>query len=122
MQKRAQVTLTGHWQKLFPGRRFYVMHPGWADTAGVKRSLPTFRRLLSPILRTAAQGADTIVWLARSRPEGGDGKIWFDRKPRDVHAYGFTRSRSEPVDALLAFLERSLAAVLEPERKHVSNG
>ncbi|MEO1594353.1 MAG: SDR family NAD(P)-dependent oxidoreductase [Pseudomonadota bacterium] len=110
VQKRAQVTLNAHWQAAHPGRSFYVMHPGWVDTAGVKRSLPTFRRLLSPVLRNAEQGADTIVWLARQRPEDDGASIWFDRKPRKTHAYGFTRERSQPTDALVEFLEQQLAA------------
>ena len=40
------------------------MHPGWADTGGLRSSLPRFRRLMRPLLRDATQGADTIVWLA----------------------------------------------------------
>ncbi|MEM1437429.1 MAG: SDR family NAD(P)-dependent oxidoreductase [Pseudomonadota bacterium] len=110
VQKRAQVALNEHWQAAHPGRSFYVMHPGWVDTAGVKQSLPTFRRLLSPVLRNAEQGADTIVWLARQRPETDSASIWFDRKARKTHAYGFTRDRSQPTDALIEFLKQQLAS------------
>ena len=55
------------------GIRFAAMHPGWADTPGLSRALPGFARLMGPLLRTPAQGADTIVWLAadrRDRPLG----------------------------------------------------
>ena len=41
----------------------HAMHPGWADTPGVSASLPRFYRLTRPLLRSPAQGADTIVWL-----------------------------------------------------------
>lgn len=40
------------------------MHPGWADTEGVRTSLPGFSKSMASKLRTAEQGADTIVWLA----------------------------------------------------------
>lgn len=110
IQKRAQVVLTQHWREHnAEPRRFYVMHPGWVDTDGVKRSLPTFRKLLSPILRTAQQGADTIIWLAAEKPDNSDGdSIWLDRKARKTHAYGFTRTRSETTEALLNHLKRFL--------------
>lgn len=82
--KRAQVVLTQQWAARFPGPvQFHSMHPGWADTPGVRDALPRFRRLTRPILRTAAEGADTIVWLAgvESVP-GPNGSFWLDRRPR----------------------------------------
>ena len=42
------------------------MHPGWVATPGIESSLPSFNRLMRPILRTAEEGADTAVWLAAS--------------------------------------------------------
>ena len=41
-----------------------AMHPGWADTPGLEASLPGFRSLIGGLLRSPAEGADTIVWLA----------------------------------------------------------
>lgn len=36
-----------------------------------------------PIIRTPAQGADTIVWLgAASEATENDGLFWHDRRPR----------------------------------------
>ena len=32
------------------------MHPGWADTPGLRSGLPGFSRALAPLLRTARQG------------------------------------------------------------------
>jgi NAD(P)-dependent dehydrogenase (short-subunit alcohol dehydrogenase family) len=83
--KRAQVTLTQEWARRFPDCpvAFHSMHPGWADTPGVQASLPTFRRLTRPILRTPQEGADTIVWLAGVDPiPGANGSFWLDRAPR----------------------------------------
>jgi NAD(P)-dependent dehydrogenase (short-subunit alcohol dehydrogenase family) len=86
--KRAQVMLNEMWaEKLKPDAvTSNCMHPGWADTPGVERSLPRFYRLLQPILRSPAQGADTIVWLGASEEAGAySGKLFFDRAPRRVH-------------------------------------
>ena len=46
---------------------------------------------MSALLRTAEQGADTIVWLATSLPERiGSGHFFFDRAPRTTHLLPFT--------------------------------
>lgn len=87
--KRAQIVLTNDWAAR--GFAAYTMHPGWVDTPGVQRSLPKFRKILHPILRNGAQGADTALWLIENRPEPVDGALWFDRKPRTAHAYARTR-------------------------------
>ncbi|MEM6817770.1 MAG: SDR family NAD(P)-dependent oxidoreductase [Pseudomonadota bacterium] len=108
IQKRAQVALTEYWnQASHTGeRRFHVMHPGWVDTAGVQQSLPTFRKILKSVLRDGAAGADTIVWLAATRPEAVQPmQIWFDREARDVHAYGFTKTPAETSEKLLEKLQ-----------------
>lgn len=85
--KRAQVELTQEWARRFAdsGVTFHAMHPGWADTPGVRTSLPTFHRVTGPFLRTPQQGADTIVWLAAS-PDAlaGNGLFWLDRRTRRV--------------------------------------
>ena len=51
-------------------------------------SLPRFARLAGPILRTPAQGADTIVWLTAAAPAsvaaGCSGAFWSDRRPRST--------------------------------------
>lgn len=82
--KRAQVVLTQEWARRFPGPvQFHSMHPGWADTAGVQDALPRFRQITRPILRTAEEGADTIVWLAGVDPiPAHSGTFWLDRRPR----------------------------------------
>ena len=85
--KRAQVVLVGALQRTEHqnGTDFHAVHPGWAKTPGVAESLPTFNRLLSPLLRSPAQGVDTLVWLATSPPGIPDGgQLWLDRKPRPL--------------------------------------
>ncbi len=86
--KRGLVILTELWAKRLAGSGVvaHAMHPGWVDTPGVARSLPTFRRLTKPLLRTPEQGADTIVWLAASEEAAeSSGRFWLDRRPRPTH-------------------------------------
>jgi NAD(P)-dependent dehydrogenase (short-subunit alcohol dehydrogenase family) len=84
--KRAQVTLTEMWATREPQTEFVSMHPGWADTPGVQESIPGFRRVTAPILRTASEGADTISWLAAVNPlPGASGTFWSDREIRPTH-------------------------------------
>ena len=84
--KRAQVTLNEMWAQREPEIVFAAMHPGWADTPGVQSSLPSFRRVTQPILRSAQQGADTISWLtAVPTFRGESGQFWSDREVRSIH-------------------------------------
>jgi dehydrogenase/reductase SDR family protein 12 len=98
--KRAQVTLAELWAKRLSGDRIAVhsMHPGWADTPGLARSLPAFRRLVGPLLRTPADGADTLVWLAvdEGAPLRESGRFWHDRRPRPLHRLASTRRSDTP--------------------------
>lgn len=84
--KRAQVTLNELWAKSETQTEFVAMHPGWADTPGVQESIPGFRRVTAPILRSASEGADTIAWLAAVNPlPGASGTFWSDREVRPTH-------------------------------------
>ena len=77
------------------------MHPGWADTRGVQESLPAFRRITKRILRTAQEGADTIVWLAGVQPiPAPSGTFWLDRCPRGTVRYPGTRAHPDEATAL----------------------
>ena len=68
------------------GTVVHSMHPGWADTPGVASSMPGFHRVTGPLLRTEAQGADTVVWLqAAAEPGHSTGVFWHDRAPRPTH-------------------------------------
>lgn len=98
--KRAQVTLNEMWaEEVAAGEVvFHALHPGWADTPGVAASLPTFRRVVGPLLRTSEQGADTMVWLAADdgEPIATTGGFWLDRRTRPIHKIGRTRSTDTP--------------------------
>jgi NAD(P)-dependent dehydrogenase (short-subunit alcohol dehydrogenase family) len=86
--KRASLVLAEQWAARTAGTtahdlRFHAMHPGWADTPGVRDALPTFHRLLAPVLRTPEEGVDTTVWLAASDiAHSSNGQLWLDRHPR----------------------------------------
>ncbi|HEU4319838.1 MAG TPA: SDR family NAD(P)-dependent oxidoreductase [Acidimicrobiia bacterium] len=101
--KRGQVILTGMWAERLrsTGVTVHAMHPGWAKTAGVAESLPTFNKLMGPLLRDPDQGADTIVWLASAvEPAGTSGLLWFDRSPVDEHLVERTKETSKDREAL----------------------
>jgi dehydrogenase/reductase SDR family member 12 len=84
--KRAQVVLAQEWASRAgaSGVSFQATHPGWVDTPGLHGSLPGFGRLTGPTLRSPEEGADTIVWLASSRPAQPSGAFWHDRRPRST--------------------------------------
>lgn len=115
--KRAQVALSEELAKqLQPaGISVHAMHPGWAETPGVASALPVFRAVVGPLLRTPAEGADTIVWLlatADTEVTETSGKFWHDRRARETHRLAKTR-RSDTAEerrALLAWLEEASAA------------
>ena len=55
-------------------------------------TLPGFYRLMRPLLRTAAEGADTIVWLAtQPDPASTSGRLYLDRRPRPFDRMPGTR-------------------------------
>ena len=98
MTKRAEVVLTELWaRRLDPAATVvHAMHPGWADTPGLAASLPAFHRVAGPLLRTAEQGADTIVWLgAAAAPVHTTGAFWHDRRRRPTHYVRWTREAPE---------------------------
>jgi NAD(P)-dependent dehydrogenase (short-subunit alcohol dehydrogenase family) len=110
--KRGLMILTEHWASQLEGSGVTVnaMHPGWADTPGVRESLPGFHKLTRSVLRTPEQGADTIVWLAASTEAAGHtGKFWLDREPHLSAIFpGTAGSRSQRIQ-LINELERLAA-------------
>ncbi len=109
--KRAQVALTRYWNHKYGSRglRFYVTHPGWAKTPGVKQSLPVFWKIQNLLLRTPRQGADTALWLAATQPPiAGEDVVWFDRKPRETHMYDFTKKAQCTEQELVDYLQNTL--------------
>jgi NAD(P)-dependent dehydrogenase (short-subunit alcohol dehydrogenase family) len=100
--KRAQVVLTEEWTRhlLDTGVTVNAMHPGWADTPGLRTALPGFTRMVGPLLRTPEEGADTIVWLAAA-PDAADqsGLFFLDRRARAKHRLRRTRRLDEAREA-----------------------
>ncbi len=95
--KRAQLVLNREWaHRVSPTDVvFHAMHPGWTDTPGLRTSLPRFYSFARPLLRTPAQGADTVVWLAASRDAtASSGDFWLDRRRRYEHKVPWTRPRN----------------------------
>jgi NAD(P)-dependent dehydrogenase (short-subunit alcohol dehydrogenase family) len=92
--KRAQVELLPTLQRqwAFEGVDVHATHPGWADTPGVTESLPIFNKVMGPLLRDAAGGADTTVWLAATQPTPTGGRLWHDRHPRPTQILKKTRT------------------------------
>jgi NAD(P)-dependent dehydrogenase (short-subunit alcohol dehydrogenase family) len=90
--KRAQVVLNHEWSSRVPSEQivFHAMHPGWVDTPGVESGLPTFYRVMKPLLRSPDDGADTIVWLA-GNGSADSGHFWLDRRRRSEHHLPWTR-------------------------------
>lgn len=109
--KRMQVTLN----EIDAGGRqdvtFACMHPGWADTPGVRSSLPGFARITAPILRTAEQGADTIVWLVATGSRVPTGQFWCDRAERPIHRLPTTRRTDTAANraALSAWVDAAIS-------------
>ena len=96
--KRAQVILNRLWAERLRGLpvESYAMHPGWARTKGVATSLPRFERLMRPLLREPAEGADTVAWLvASAEPVGLSGRFFLDRRPRAEHVFPWTHETPE---------------------------
>ncbi len=95
--KRAQVTLIREWARRTAGSSvsFSAMHPGWARTPGLTDSLPGFDRIMGPILRSPAEGIDTILWLATAgRAELGSGQLFLDRRSRPFDRVPWTRQNA----------------------------
>lgn len=108
--KRMQVVLADAWDARLRGGEVRVesCHPGWAATPGVTDSLPGFDKVMGPLLRDAASGADTAVWLVATRPRArGDHHFWHDRAPRPT-TFGW--QREEDAEAVRRFLGYVTAA------------
>ncbi|KAB7745689.1 SDR family NAD(P)-dependent oxidoreductase [Nostocoides sp. F2B08] len=86
--KRTQVELLPILAERWAPVRVYAMHPGWAETPGVTEQLPTFDKVMGPILRDADGGADTTTWLLASETAPAPGGLWMDRRERPTAYLG----------------------------------
>jgi NAD(P)-dependent dehydrogenase (short-subunit alcohol dehydrogenase family) len=86
--KRAEVVISEELARrlLGTGVVVHAMHPGWVESKGIREALPVFASVAAPIIRSAPDGADTIVWLGGA-PEAvaRSGLFWHDRRPRPTH-------------------------------------
>ncbi len=103
------------------GLQVHSMHPGWADTPAVRTALPHFWRLTRRILRTPAQGADTVVWLSAAEPPPPSG-FWFDRGLRSTHLAPWTRESAAEREGLRALLDSLRGAPPGPRAAAASAG
>jgi NAD(P)-dependent dehydrogenase (short-subunit alcohol dehydrogenase family) len=91
----------------------HAMHPGWSDSPGIREALPGFSRAIAPILRTPAEGVDTLLWLASARePAATSGRLWLDRRPRPVHR--LARTVESRVERRFLVSECSRLAGIDP--------
>lgn len=94
--KRAQVDLVAEATARGDAPLQIAMHPGWADTPGVDASLPGFKRIMGPLLRTPEEGADTAVWSCAAPAEALQaGGFYLDRRPRSTVRWPGTGTSGE---------------------------
>ncbi len=106
--KRAMVDTTEHLAAMHPDVRFNAMHPGWAATPGVSKSLPGFEKVIGKRLRDSRMGADTIIWLASSTEASkASGYFWFDRVARPTAVIAGTATSPADRHQLIAWLEQT---------------
>lgn len=108
-EKRALMVLTQEWARDWAEEGIVVnaMHPGWADTPGVQDALPLFRKITKSVLRSASEGADTIVWLAvASEAARSSGQLFLDREVRPAHLLKKTMETEGEPAKLLSFLSQ----------------
>ena len=114
--KRALSVMTEIWAQRWENDNIVVnaMHPGWSDTPGVQKSLPLFRKITRLVLRSHAEGADTIVWMAQSRQAAlSSGKLFLDREPRSTYLLGNNVETTEARQGLEAKIASDFASALE---------
>ncbi|PLW69317.1 SDR family NAD(P)-dependent oxidoreductase [Pseudohalioglobus lutimaris] len=106
--KRALMIVTRRWAGDWKREGIVVnaMHPGWADTPGVETSLPRFHSLTRFALRSPAEGADTIVWLAAATEAGKvSGELFLDRQPQPLYLMKSTRESDQDRRELFRYLQ-----------------
>lgn len=109
--KRGQVVLADLLAEEYgPTPVVHAMHPGWAATPGVTAGLPTFDRVMGPLLRSADEAADTMVWLATAdEPAATSGDFWHDRRRRGTAYLPGTTTTDRQRDGLVDWLDARIA-------------
>lgn len=90
-----------------------TMHPGWTETEGVKTSIPGFYSQFKDKLRSLAQGADTVTWLAVADADALEpAGFYLDRAARSKHLpLAGTKYAPEKAAQLLQRLDALIAKV-----------
>jgi hypothetical protein len=72
-----QVAMTERFAQLWgdKGVGVYSMHPGWAETDGVRNAMPGFFNTFKNKFRDTYMGVDTVVWLALQVGGGAGGIV-----------------------------------------------
>eukprot|EP00735_Rhodelphis_limneticus_P013705 TRINITY_DN7659_c0_g1::TRINITY_DN7659_c0_g1_i1::g.18545::m.18545 TRINITY_DN7659_c0_g1::TRINITY_DN7659_c0_g1_i1::g.18545 ORF type:complete len:339 (-),score=15.79,sp/A6QP05/DHR12_BOVIN/42.36/9e-69,adh_short/PF00106.20/5.4e-18,adh_short/PF00106.20/1.2e+03,adh_short_C2/PF13561.1/4.2e-06,adh_short_C2/PF13561.1/0.0036,KR/PF08659.5/2.1e-08,Epimerase/PF01370.16/2.8e-06,Eno-Rase_NADH_b/PF12242.3/0.001,NAD_binding_10/PF13460.1/0.031,NAD_binding_10/PF13460.1/2.3e+02,DUF1776/PF08643.5/0.28,Shikimate_DH/PF0 len=110
---RARVALTRRWAKELRDKNIIVncVHPGWVDTPGLRGAKPMegFYKATKAILRSEAEGADTVVWLAAAKESSKfTGEFFYDRSPRwvDLPLAGTSFTEAD-VDSLVRLVDEA---------------
>eukprot|EP00923_Selenidium_pygospionis_P060805 GHVN01106847.1.p1 GENE.GHVN01106847.1~~GHVN01106847.1.p1 ORF type:complete len:338 (+),score=54.88 GHVN01106847.1:233-1246(+) len=101
--KRVQCDITKLWKE-YLGESTPIsvvsMHPGWAETDGVKKQYPDFYQEAKHMFRSPEQGADTAVWLTCCEVPPVSGEFYFDReiRPTSFKYTGTESTRKERIE------------------------
>jgi dehydrogenase/reductase SDR family protein 12 len=111
--KRRQVVIAERLAEEYSKSNIFVcsMHPGWCDTAGVVKSMPSFHERFKGNLRKPEEGADTIVWLSVKDTSALEpGGFYLDRTPQSKHlplaATGYSKEEAETLIKKLDVLSK----------------
>lgn len=105
--KRAQVDVVREATERDERPLQVLVHPGWASTPGVSDALPGFDTVMGPILRTADQGADSVVWLATTAAAAlAPGALYHDRRTRGSVRWPGTATSAADRARLLDLVDR----------------
>ena len=106
--KRAQIILVEELVKDQNYKNFTIssMHPGWADTVGVRSSIPGFWKFTQKRLRTPEQACDTILWLLLTNKKYQSGGFWFDRKRFNPYIFFWTKESLKDRRRLMEILNK----------------
>ena len=111
--KRAEVVLAERWAAELAGTGVVVhaMHPGWADTPGIKSSIPTLpaRHAARCCARPSRAPTRSSGWRRPTSRAQITGRFWCDRHVRATHRLARTRETAEDRDRLWHALD-ALAA------------
>jgi dehydrogenase/reductase SDR family protein 12 len=114
--KRRQVVIAEKLSQEYAssGISVYSMHPGWCDTSGVLNSMPSFHERFKSNLRSPAEGADTIVWLAmKDTKDLEPGGFYLDRTPQSKHLpFAGTSYTNEEASSLVMKLDNLARSAL----------